>query len=90
LPNQDLIENIERICVEYGIQYGVIVSAIGSLRQVSLNVVTRTTPKPPNGHMEHVTLEGPFSLLAGQGVIAPAEDPEKRDVHFTSGAGREG
>jgi predicted DNA-binding protein with PD1-like motif len=82
MPKRDLIESIERICVDYDISYGIIVSSIGSLCKVSLNIVTRTIPEPGKGHADHIELEGPFSLLCGQGIIMPGDDPNRREIHY--------
>ena len=82
IPGQDIIETLEDICRRYDIKYGHISSAIGSLRRVSLNIVTRTTPIPGSGHMTHIEREGPYCLLSGQGLISPGAKPDSFDIHL--------
>lgn len=81
-PKQDVIEAIENICRKYNISYGEISTTIGSFRRISLNIVTRTTPIPGTGHMTHIEREGPYSLLCGQGLISPGDEPGKLNIHF--------
>jgi len=82
LPGVDLLSAIEEICAKHNIQYGQISTSIGSLRRVSFNYVSRLSPKPGEGHTTHVEMEGPFGLLSGQGLVSPAEEPGKMNIHY--------
>jgi predicted DNA-binding protein with PD1-like motif len=81
-PNLDVLETIEKICVMHNIQYGQISTSIGSLRKVTLTYVSRIEPTPEEGYTTLTTMNGPFSLLVGQGLVSPAEDSNKRNIHY--------
>lgn len=82
LPNLDILSTIEEICAKHNIKYGQITTSIGSLRRISLNYVSRTTPVEGLGHTTHLEREGPFSVLCGQGLVSPSEEPGKMNIHL--------
>lgn len=81
LPNTDVLEGIEEICNKHNIRYGQITTSIGSLRKVALTYVTSIEPQPGTGYTTFMEMEGPFSLLAGQGLVSPGEN-EKMNIHY--------
>lgn len=81
-PNLDVLSAIEDICCKYGIEYGQITTTIGSLRRINLHYVSRTTPVEGKGYTTHLEMEGPFSVLSGQGLVSPSEDPNRRNIHY--------
>lgn len=82
LPNSDIIDTISEICTKNNIKYGQITTTIGSLRRISLNYVSRTTPIEGLGHTTHMEKEGPFSVLAGQGLVSPSDELNKMNIHL--------
>ena len=88
-PNNDVLKTIGEICIKHNIQYGEISTSIGSLRRISFNYVSTTTPKPGTGHTTHIEKEGPFGLLSGQGVISPGDEPNKMNIHYHAVISRE-
>jgi predicted DNA-binding protein with PD1-like motif len=81
-PNLDVLETIEQLCLDYNIKYGEISTTIGSLRKFSLNYVTRIERDPEKGYTTELSMEGPFSLIAGQGLVSPDETPGKMNIHY--------
>lgn len=82
-PDQDVLETIEEICSTYNIRYGQISSCIGSLRHVVMNYVDREVPtKAEDGYTTRVEMSGGFSLLAGQGLVSPADEEGKLNIHL--------
>jgi predicted DNA-binding protein with PD1-like motif len=80
-PNTDVLEGIEAICNLHHIKYGQITTSIGSLRKVALTYVTTVDPLPNQGYTTLLEMEGPFSLLAGQGLVSPG-DNERMNIHY--------
>lgn len=81
-PNLDLLETIENICKKHDIQYGQLTSTIGSLRKVSFNYVTTVEPAEGEGYTTAKSMEGPFSLLTGQGLVSPSDESDKMNIHY--------
>lgn len=79
---EKLLESIRSEIKRLGIKNGILLSAIGSLRKVSLHIIKTTEDLATN---EYITLESPFELSAVQGMILNGEphfhmvfsDPEK-------------
>lgn len=63
---ESLIEELKRL----DIRYGVLVSAIGSLRKACLHVITNTEDLSVN---RYITIEKPIELGAAQGLIIDGE-----------------
>lgn len=76
-PGTDVMDGLKRICEQHGIRYGAILLGIGSLRQLSFQVLT---PKPATklgaGYSEPVVVQGPVEVLSLQGVIFQSEEGE--------------
>lgn len=81
-PNLDVLEAIEEICLKHGIKYGQITTSIGSLKKVTLTYVARIIPTSEDGYTQRMTMEGPFSLLVGQGLVSPADEENKMNIHY--------
>ena len=63
---ESLTEELKRLDV----QYGILVSAIGSLRKACLHVITNTDDLSVN---KYITVEKPIELGAAQGLIIDGE-----------------
>lgn len=74
LPGGSLLENIKQIASQEKIQNAVILSAIGSVKNVHLNDIKSGAKLPitPARLTFHV-LDGPLELLSLSGNIVPAE-----------------
>ena len=72
----DLHECVEEIARKKDIQTGVIISAIGTLNKVRMQIVN-TTAFPPKGEL--VELEGPIDVAGVHGIIADY----RLHAHFT-------
>ena len=73
-PGESLVQNIQRIALQEEIHNAVILSAIGSVKNVHLNDIKSGAKLPitPARLTFHV-LEGPLELLSLTGNIVPAE-----------------
>jgi predicted DNA-binding protein with PD1-like motif len=81
-PGTDVMEGLKQVCEAHGIRQGAILMGIGSLRQLSYQVLT---PKPETklgaGYTDPVVVPGPVEILSLQGVIFQISldvDPEVR------------
>ncbi len=81
-PNQDVLQSIEDVCLSHGITCGQITTTIGSLKRVALHYVSRTEPDPVLGYTTQLIMEGPFSLLTGQGLVSPADETGRLNIHY--------
>lgn len=74
-PGTDVLHGLEDACAEYGINNGVILSAIGSLGDVHYCNVDKL-PNSQAGYGYGITLflEGPIELTSATGIIC--HDPE--------------
>lgn len=82
LPNCDLLASIEEICLKHGISCGQISTSIGSFRRLAMHYVDRVEPTPKEGYTTRLVLEGPFSLIAGQGFVSPGDAPGQLNIHY--------
>lgn len=82
LPDCDLLESFEAVCLAHGISCGQITTSIGSFRRLAMHYVDRVTPTPEHGYTRQLILEGPFSLIAGQGFVSPGEAPGRLNIHY--------
>ena len=77
LPGTDLMNGIKQVCDDNGIRHGVVLSAIGTLRQLTINIFV---PKPElkigAGYNPPQTIPGPIEIMAIQGVIFETENGE--------------
>ncbi|WP_312947416.1 DNA-binding protein [Agrobacterium sp.] len=81
-PNRDVLQSIEEICLAHEISCGQITTTIGSLKRVALHYVSRVEPDPKLGYTTQLIMEGPFSLLTGQGLVSPSEEPGRLNIHY--------
>ena len=88
LPGQSLKANIQNLVVQEKIKVGVILSAIGSIRNVRINGIKSGAKLPitPARLTPH-TLEGPLELLGLRGNIVPGADGQP-DCHLHVMAGK--
>ncbi len=73
----DVMDGLKRVCEQQGIKHGAILMGIGSLRQLSYQVLT---PKPETklgaGYTEPTVIPGPVEILSLQGVVFQSEAGE--------------
>lgn len=81
-PGRDVLQSIEDVCLAHGISCGQITTTIGSLKRVALHYVSRVEPDPKLGYTTQLIMDGPFSLLTGQGLVSPAEEPGRLNIHY--------
>lgn len=88
LPGQSLVDNIKNLVLRENIQSSVILSAIGSIRNVRVNGIKSGAKLPitPARLTPH-RLEGPLELLGLTGNIIPGEDGQP-DCHLHVIAGK--
>ncbi len=71
------MDGLKRVCEQQGIKHGAILMGIGSLRQLSYQVLT---PKPETklgaGYTEPTVIPGPVEILSLQGVVFQSEAGE--------------
>ncbi len=76
-PGTDVMEGLKGVCEAHRIRQGAILMGIGSLRQLSYQVLT---PKPETklgaGYTDPVVVPGPVEILSLQGVIFQSEAGE--------------
>ena len=70
-PGRDVLASIEEVCLAHDLVCGQITTSIGSLQRVALHYVSRLKPIPGEGYNTQLVMEGPFSLLTGQGLVVP-------------------
>ena len=76
-PGTDVMDGLKGVCGEHGIKQGAILMGIGSLRQLSFQVLTpRPETKLGAGYTEPVVVPGPVEILSLQGVIFQSEEGE--------------
>ena len=76
-PGTDVLEGLETVCQERGIQNGVILSAIGSLDGVCFcNPVELPDKKAGYGYSDTTFLAGPIELTSATGMICHNERGE--------------
>lgn len=73
----DITEGIKRVCQEVGITQGALLVGIGSVRQLSYQVLT---PKPETkvgaGYTDPEVVPGPVEIVGLSGVIFQSEEGE--------------
>ena len=83
MPGEDLFKALKRIARDHGIERGVILSAIGSLKNVVFRNVQTNVDVPvkleSTNEMEET---GPFELLSLEGNIFPTEGDANPMVHL--------
>lgn len=88
LPGQSIVENIKNLVVKEQIKAAVILSAIGSIRNVRINGIKSGAKLPITpARLTFHTLEGPLELLGLTGNIVPRADGQP-DCHLHIIAGK--
>lgn len=83
MPDEDLFAGLRKIAQDHRIERGVILSAIGSLknvvfRNVKLNTVLPVRPE----NTQEVEEAGPFELLSLEGNLFPSESEGEPVIHL--------
>jgi len=74
-PGTDVLDGLRKVCEEHGIKHGAILGGIGSLRQLSFQVLTpKADTKLGAGYTEPQVVPGPVEIVSLQGVIFQSED----------------
>jgi hypothetical protein len=82
MPGEDLFTNLKRICKNKGIEKGIILSAIGSLKDVVFrNVKTNIGMPVKLENTNEMEEQGPFELLSLEGNIFPSEGDSEPVIH---------
>ena len=83
MPGEDLFTSLKKIAKDHGIERGVILSAIGSLKNVVFrNVKTDVEiPMKPENTNE-IEEKGPFELLSLEGNLFPSKSDKEPIIHF--------
>mgnify|MGYP005811906283 CR=1 FL=1 len=76
-PGTDVMDGLKQVCAQYKIKHAALLMGIGSLRQLSFQVLV---PKPETklgaGYTEPMVVQGPVEILNLQGVIFQSEEGE--------------
>jgi predicted DNA-binding protein with PD1-like motif len=82
LPGTDFLTGIRQVCLEHGIQHGLIVSATGSLQRATF-MVAATNPKARIGSSYSAPniKQGPIEILTMQGIVLSYEGKIDFHVH---------
>ena len=81
-PGAKLLEQVQRFTRAVGLRHGVIVSAIGSVRQLTFTDIQAGAHLPITApRMPVHTVEGPLDLMGIEGNFVPHEDGEV-DLHL--------
>ncbi|MGD0483417.1 MAG: PPC domain-containing DNA-binding protein [Gemmatimonadales bacterium] len=81
-PGAKLVEQIRLFAREVGLRHGVVVSAIGSVRQLTFTDIQAGAHLPiTEPRMPVHTVEGPLDLLGIEGNFVPRKDGEV-DAHL--------
>ena len=81
-PGEMLLESIRRALADSRVENGVVVSGIGTLKNLRMHYITHTDFPPDD---EIVNIERPLELLSVSGVIADGEP----HLHVVVSCGRE-
>jgi predicted DNA-binding protein with PD1-like motif len=83
MPGEDLFKSLRKTAQDHEIERGVILSAIGSLKQVVFRNVKRDTALPVSPENTHEMEEaGPFELLSLEGNLFPSEGEGEPIIHL--------
>lgn len=81
-PGTDFLEGLDEVCQRHNIRNGVILSCIGSLKEVQFcNPVELPEKKAGYGYGEALHLTGPIELTSATGVICH-DDQGTRNLHI--------
>jgi predicted DNA-binding protein with PD1-like motif len=83
MPGDDLFKSLRKTAQDHGIERGVILSAIGSLKHVVFRNVKRNTALPVNPeNTQEMEEAGPFELLSLEGNLFPSEGEGEPIIHL--------
>ena len=83
MPDEDLFTALKRIAKNYGVERGVILSAIGSLKNVTFRNVKIDVDRPVKLEDTNEMGEaGPFELLSLEGNLFPSEREDDPVIHL--------
>jgi len=83
MPDEDLFAGLERISKEHGIERGMIISAIGSLKNVVfVNVRPHTGIPVKTEDMIEIEEAGPVELLSLEGNFFPSQEDGEPVIHL--------
>jgi len=83
MPEEDLFAGLSKIAREHEIERGVILSAIGGLKDVVfVNVRPRTVIPVKTEDMIQIEDAGPFELLSLEGNFFPSQEDEEPVIHL--------
>lgn len=83
MPGEDLFVSLKKIAKDYGIRKGVIISTIGSLKNVVFrNVKTKVEIPVKREDTNEIEEKGPFELLSLEGNLFPSEEDGEPIVHL--------
>ena len=83
MPDDDLFTSLEKIAKDYAIERGVILSAIGSLKDVVfVNVRSHTGIPVKTEDMIEIEEAGPFELLSLEGNFFPSQENGEPVIHL--------
>lgn len=75
LPGTDLVAGIIRLCVDHGIQAGIVTSVMGTLRSAEIYTAgPRPDLRAGIGYSEPLLLAGPLEFITGQGLLSVQDD----------------
>ena len=82
-PGDDLFASLKKIAKDHGIERGVILSAIGSLKNVVfVNVRPHTGMPVKTEDMIEIEEAGPFELLSLEGNFFPSQEDGEPVIHL--------
>jgi predicted DNA-binding protein with PD1-like motif len=83
MPGDDLFERLRKIAKDHGIERGIVLSAIGSLKNVVFRNVKQNTALPVSPENTQETEgTGPFELLSLEGNLFPSEADGDPIIHL--------
>jgi len=83
MPNEDLFAGLKKIAKDHGIERGVLLSAIGSLKNVVfVNVRPHTGIPVKTEDMIEIEEGGPFELLSLEGNFFPSQEDGEPVIHL--------
>ncbi len=86
LPGDDLAQGIIQVMQEARVERAVVLSGVGSLRDVALRDAKEGARLPVTSEQVNtIELAGPFELVSLQGMIVPGEDGAFCHLHASLG-----
>ncbi len=74
-PGTDVMDGVKHACEQHGIMQGAVLVGIGSLRQLSFQVlIPKAETRLGAGYTEPMIVDGPVEILSLQGVIFQSEE----------------